>query len=76
MDLDPSLAFTALLEMWPAAPAGTSAKLAAAMTAANPKDRWAFARDWIATAKAAAPPAAGDPFDRLDAAHAALGGAE
>jgi hypothetical protein len=48
MDLDPSLAFTALLKMWPDAPEGESAALAKAMTAANPKDRWAFARAWVA----------------------------
>ena len=48
MDLDPSLAFTALLELWPGAPEGTSAELARAMTAANPADRFEFARQWVA----------------------------
>ena len=49
MDLDPSLAYTALLEMWPEPtwPEHLTAELAKAMAEANPPDRWAFARDWI-----------------------------
>jgi hypothetical protein len=51
MDLDPSLAFTAMLEMRPGMPEAEArpirAELAAAMSAANPPDRWAFAREWL-----------------------------
>lgn len=49
--MDRTLAFTAILEMRPgltddeARPIITG--LAAAMTAANPPDRWAFARAWL-----------------------------
>lgn len=56
MNLDQSLAFTALIEMWPGYAEGTDdggsslvATLAASMTVANPPDRWAFARQWIET---------------------------
>lgn len=50
MDLDPSLAFTAILEMRPGNTDPTlSRRLAAAMSAANPPDRWAFARAWLNT---------------------------
>jgi hypothetical protein len=55
VNLDPSLAFTALLSMWPGFGQMDGrdgdrliGSLAAAMTAANPKDRWEFARAWIA----------------------------
>jgi hypothetical protein len=53
MDLDPSLAFTALLEWWPDCPDTDQAvnDLAAAMTRDNPRDRWAYARSWIAVRK-------------------------
>lgn len=48
MDLDPSLAFTAVLEMRPGNTDPTlTRRLAAAMTLANPPDRWAFAREWL-----------------------------
>jgi hypothetical protein len=51
MDLDPSLAYTAIIEMRPGLGMvkvhDLTARLAAAMTAANPRDRWAFARQWL-----------------------------
>jgi hypothetical protein len=50
MNLDPSLAFTAIIEMRPGLRGDQGeliARLAAAMTAANPPDRWAFARAWL-----------------------------
>jgi len=51
--IDRTLAFTALIEMWPKRLTDDEAmplrgELQQAMTAANPKDRWAFARQWIA----------------------------
>lgn len=59
--LDPSLAFTALLEMWPDyaldTPDGGSsivAALAGDMSAANPPDRFAFAKAWIVARRAVA----------------------
>jgi hypothetical protein len=54
MNLDPSLAFTALLEMWPDWDKMTAdeshaltGELATDMSKANPPDRFAFARGWI-----------------------------
>lgn len=55
LDIDRTLAFTALLDMSPEFRKMTTdeaepvtAALAAAMTEASPKDRWEFARRWIA----------------------------
>lgn len=49
MNLDPSIAYTALLELWPEhMDRPETSELADAMTAADPPDRWAFARRWIA----------------------------
>lgn len=52
---DPTLAFSALMELDPAFPSTPEpqagmrvAELAAAMTKASPPDRWKFARQWIA----------------------------
>jgi hypothetical protein len=49
MDLDPSLAFTAVIEMRPGLGDASELvkELAEAMSAANPPDRWAFARSWL-----------------------------
>ena len=48
VNLDPSLAFTAVLEMRPGLNDPEACRLLAeAMTAANPPDRWAFARGWL-----------------------------
>lgn len=59
-DLDQTLAFTALLELHPTFGQerpedhqGIISDLASAMTTANPKDRWAFAKTWIADRVAA-----------------------
>ena len=59
-DLDRTLAFTALLELHPTFGQerpedhqGIISDLAQAMTEANPKDRWSFARTWIADRVAA-----------------------
>jgi hypothetical protein len=59
-DLDRTLAFTALLELHPTFGQerpedhqGIISDLAQAMTGANPKDRWEFAREWIADRVAA-----------------------
>lgn len=61
MNLDPSLAFTALLKIWPGYADGTDdggssvvAALARDMTAASPPDRWQFAAGWIAATRAVA----------------------
>jgi hypothetical protein len=73
MKLDPSLAFTALLEMWPGWDETTADEshalmneLAADMTKTNPPDRFAFARGWIraryAGQKLAAEDAHGAPY--------------
>ena len=49
MNLDPTLAFSAVIEMRPGI--GNSSevreRLAEAMSAANPPDRWEFARRWL-----------------------------
>jgi hypothetical protein len=54
INLDPSLAFTALLEMWPGFGQMSlldthplTAALAKAMGESDPPDRWKFARRWI-----------------------------
>jgi hypothetical protein len=54
VNLDPSLAFTALLEMWPGFTQMSmldthplTAGLAKAMSESDPPDRWKFARRWI-----------------------------
>lgn len=50
INLDPSLAFTAIIELRPGLedPRGEiRSALAAAMTAANPANRWEFARAWL-----------------------------
>jgi hypothetical protein len=54
MNLDHTLAFTALLELLPGFAKLTAQEakpltdgLAAAMTEANPKNRWDFAQAWI-----------------------------
>jgi hypothetical protein len=51
INLDPTLAFTAILELRPGLPGPRAAELRVAlgdaMTAANPRDRWSFARDWL-----------------------------
>jgi len=59
-ELDRTLAFTALLKLHPTFGQerpedhqGIIGDLAGAMTAANPKDRWAFAEKWIAERVAA-----------------------
>jgi len=53
-NLDNSLSYTALMHMWPGfeqldmrAAEPLINRLADAMTAANPKDRWEFARAWM-----------------------------
>ena len=53
--MDQTLAFTAVLELHPGGRTMTETEaapirkaLAEAMTAANPKDRWAFAKAWLA----------------------------
>src|SRR3974390_1153884 len=55
VNLDPSLAFTALLEMWQGfgqlpSPIGhrIPAALASDMTTASPANRWEFAQQWVA----------------------------
>jgi len=52
MNLDPTLAYTAVLEAAPGLDMREARplidQLAALMTAANPADRWAFARAWLA----------------------------
>jgi hypothetical protein len=49
--MNASLAFTAIIDLAPEAPNGTSAKLAAAMDAADAAgvvpDKWAFAKAWL-----------------------------
>ena len=48
MNLDPTLAFTAVIELRPANTDPTlKTRLAEAMTAANPANRWKFARAWL-----------------------------
>lgn len=52
MDLDPSLAYTAVLELCRPLTTDVSrplvADLATAMSESNPRNRWAFARSWLA----------------------------
>jgi hypothetical protein len=54
MNLDPSLAFTAVLELRPnladRKAREYTAKLADAMTEGNPPDRWTFAKVWLVLA--------------------------
>lgn len=51
MNIDRTLAFTAVIEMRPGLPADEAevltTGLAEAMHAANPADRWAFAKSWL-----------------------------
>lgn len=53
MDLDPSLAYTAVIEMCVPmrsdVAAGLYVDLARDMSAANPRDRWEFAARWLLT---------------------------
>jgi hypothetical protein len=73
MDLDRTLAFTAVLDLHPRGRSMTDAEaqpiraaLAEAMSEANPLDRWAFARIWLAdrlaTEAIAEADAAGAPY--------------
>lgn len=49
MNLDPTLAFTAVIELRPGRTDSRelTAALTEAMTKASPPDRWAFARAWL-----------------------------
>jgi hypothetical protein len=66
-DLDRTLAFTAVIELRPGLTAdvgaGLTKRLAEAMSAEDPKDRWTWARDWLDRHAPIRPAAATDPRD-------------
>jgi len=66
MNLDPSLAHTAIIELYPSMTEAEAAPLrrdlAQAMTEANPGDRWAFAKSWLAERRLAEQDKAGAPY--------------